>query len=232
MKALVSRSIQAVKARVLGADAATSFSQEGEDRVLYRMFQSRLARPGFYVDVGAHHPTRFSNTYLFYRMGWRGLNLDAMPGSMDAFARVRPRDVNLEIAVAEKAGVLTYHSFNEPALNTFSAPLAEEYLKVPGVTRLATKEIACRPLAEVLRERVPAGTKIDFLTVDVEGLDLEVLRSNDWSRFRPEIVLVEALETPDLSAVAGSETARFLADLGYAAVSKTVNTVFFRDRKG
>jgi len=98
MKALLTRSLQAVKARVsarvIGADAAVSFAQEGEDRVLYRMFQGRFGRPGFYVDVGAHHPTRFSNTYLFYRMGWRGINLDAMPGSMAAFARARPRDIN------------------------------------------------------------------------------------------------------------------------------------------
>jgi len=100
------------------------------------------------------------------------------------------------------------------------------------VSRLATKEIACRRLGDVLRDRVPAGTRIDFLTIDVEGLDLEVLRSNDWERFRPELVLVEALETPDLAAISASETANLLASHDYVPVAKTVNTVFFRDRRG
>ena len=57
-----------------------SFSQEGEDLVLARIFEGK--KNGFYVDIGAHHPTRFSNTHYFYRRGWSGINIDAMPGSM------------------------------------------------------------------------------------------------------------------------------------------------------
>jgi FkbM family methyltransferase len=163
-------------------------------------------------------------------MGWRGINLDAMPGSMDAFARKRPRDINLEVAIAEAEGVLTYHAFSEPALNTFSAPLAETYRAIPGVRLLRTTEIACRRLATVLDEALPPGTPIDLLSVDVEGLDLEVLRSNDWSRFRPDVVLVESLDAPDLAGLAGDATARFLSERGYAPIAKTVNTLFFRDR--
>jgi hypothetical protein len=60
-----------------------SYSQEGEDMVLYRTFET--VKEGFYVDVGAHHPDRFSNTYKFYKQGWRGINIDAMPGGMDPF---------------------------------------------------------------------------------------------------------------------------------------------------
>src|SRR5690242_3324544 len=67
--------------------AVKSYSQEGEDRILHSIFET--VADGFYVDIGAHHPKRFSNTYLFYQRGWRGINVDAMPGSMVRFKRVR-----------------------------------------------------------------------------------------------------------------------------------------------
>ncbi|MFT7246563.1 MAG: hypothetical protein ACI82A_003940, partial [Candidatus Azotimanducaceae bacterium] len=70
-----------------------SWSQEGEDQILRRIFEQQST--GFYVDVGAHHPKRFSNTFLFYKLGWQGINIDAMPGSMALFNRERSRDLNL-----------------------------------------------------------------------------------------------------------------------------------------
>ena len=80
-----------------------SFAQEGEDRVLFsllfKLHGGKHIDNGFYVDVGAHHPYYLSNTYIFYRQGWRGLNIDAMPGSMALFEKNRPRDINLESGV-------------------------------------------------------------------------------------------------------------------------------------
>jgi len=73
--------------------ALKSYSQEGEDMILRRLFEKQLT--GFYVDVGAHHPKRFSNTYFFYKQGWHGINIDAMPGSMKLFEKIRPRDILL-----------------------------------------------------------------------------------------------------------------------------------------
>src|SRR6186713_1276577 len=70
-----------------------SYSQEGEDLILKRFFSEKSG--GFYVDVGAHHPKRFSNTYMFYKEGWSGINIDAMPGSMKLFNKVRSKDINL-----------------------------------------------------------------------------------------------------------------------------------------
>lgn len=80
--------------RVLDAvcsQSIASYSQEGEDVVLRRLFDSQPS--GFYVDIGAHHPVRLSNRYYFYRCGWRGLSVDAAPGSMEMFRRLRPRDI-------------------------------------------------------------------------------------------------------------------------------------------
>lgn len=79
-----------------------SYALQGEDLILREFFE--YAKNGFYVDVGAHHPFRFSNTYLFYQSGWRGINIDAMPGSMKLFNRFRPKDINIECGVAFNGG--------------------------------------------------------------------------------------------------------------------------------
>ena len=101
-----------------------SYSQEGEDMILNKIFEFK--KNGFYIDIGAHHPKRFSNTYFFYKKGWMGINVDAKPGSMYLFNKIRPRDINLEIGLNNEKSVLKYYSFNEPALNTFDKELADE----------------------------------------------------------------------------------------------------------
>jgi FkbM family methyltransferase len=215
-----------------GSEINWSYSQEGED-VLIDRFLGKPAR-GFYVDIGAHHPRRFSNTYRFYLRGWYGINVDAMPGSMQPFRKLRPRDINLEVGVAEQPGTLTYYMFDEPALNGFSADLAEQRLAQAPAGRspyrlIGTKSIQCTPLNELL-DRYADGIQIDFLTIDVEGLDLDVLRSNDWQKHRPTLVLAECIDVRDaLIKVHDSPTTTFMSECGYRAVAKTFNTVFFRD---
>lgn len=134
---------------------------------------------GSFVDVGAHHPTRFSNTYLFYLRGWRGINIDPLPGSRAEFERIRPNDINLELAVGDSPTPLVYHLFNEPALNGFDAKLSKSRDGLRGYRIVRKIEVPVRPLQSILAEYLPVGRDIDFLTVDVEGLDLSVLRSND-----------------------------------------------------
>lgn len=203
------------------------WSQEGEDIVLLRLFQRQPS--GFYVDVGAHDPRRFSNTYALYRRGWRGINIDARPGSKALFDRARPRDINLEVGVAKTPGMLEYHSFSEPALNGFDPVLsARREDNFPGVRRLGRQQVPVKPLADILDEHAPDAV-IDFLTVDVEGLDLDVLASNDWARYRPRFVLAEVLGS-SLQAILDQDVGRFMAEQGYEVFAKQVNTVFFRDR--
>lgn len=208
-----------------------SWSQEGEDRLLssllFKINGGVHKRHGFYIDVGAHHPYRYSNTWLFYQRGWSGINIDPLPGVMNYFDAVRPRDINLELGIARESGILRYHSFDEPAFNTFDPALA---LARDGVcaTLKNIREISVKPLSQVLDQHLIGKPEIDFLTIDVEGLDLEVLMSNDWGGYRPGVILIEIIGS-DLNEIRNSETAIYLFQLGYELVAKTVNTSFFVD---
>lgn len=203
-----------------------SWSQEGEDMVLRRVFEGK--KSGFYVDVGAHHPKRFSNTFLFYKRGWRGINIDPMPGSMRLFQKWRPRDTNLELGIAETEGSLNYYVFNEPALNGFVESLSIERDKSASTYRIEkTINIGVLPLAAVFSSHLPENQKIDFLTIDVEGLDFQVIKSNDWSKYRPSFVLVEILKS-NLDALSDDPISIFMRKIGYEIYAKQMNTVFFR----
>ena len=202
-----------------------SWSQEGEDMLLRRIFGKKI---GFYVDVGAHHPLRFSNTHFFYRKGWRGINIDAMPGSMQAFKKLRPRDINLELGVSNHNINLDYYIFNDTALNSFSVKnferiiLSENNYHLKKVIKIKTKKLS-EILDEYLKDR-----KIDFLNLDVEGLDLDVLQSNDWAQYRPTFILVEA-QSSSLHNIDQNKIVQFMKQSGYNIYAKQVNTVFFKD---
>ena len=210
-----------------------SYSQDGEDMVL-RALLEHLPKNyrGFFIDVGAHHPVRFSNTYHFYRKGWRGINIDATPGSMRPFGWLRRRDINLELGIGAEKGSLTFYCFDEPALNTLSEEVALE--RAAGGRYKITKkvEVPVLPLREVLNQHLPNGTKIDFLSVDVEGMDEMVLRSNDWQIFRPAFVLAEDTQfdsnedKPQKSGVYA-----FLVEQDYKMVAKTPRTLIFKDSR-
>jgi hypothetical protein len=203
-----------------------TWSQEGEDQVLQRLFESKPN--GFYVDIGAHHPKRFSNTYLFYKRGWKGLNVDAMPGSMDAFNRYRPRDINVEIGVGLTASELDYYIFNEPALNGFSKELSD-MRNDPNLGYEVNKivKVQVLPLSTILDQYLPLGQEIDFMTIDVEGLDFEVLSSNNWTKHRPTFVLAEVLRS-NIDEIHNSNIGRLMREAGYDLYAKCVNTIFFK----
>lgn len=195
-----------------------SFSQEGEDRILQRLFEIVPPQSRFYVDVGAHHPFRFSNTYLFYSLGWRGINVDGTPGSMAAFDRLRPRDINVERVVTDRPEPVFLDLYNEPALNSVHA---ERAAQLPKDVFHVVERVRLHPrrLDDILTDHLPPNTTLDFLSVDVEGEDLAVLRSNDWARFRPSFVVVEDQEFRYDSAT-DSPIAAFLKSRNYRMRSK------------
>ena len=205
-----------------------SYSQEGEDLILKRLFDGQ--QKGLYVDVGAHHPKRFSNTYLFYKMGWRGINIDAMPGSMEKFKEVRPEDINIEAAISDKDELLTYYIFNESALNTFSKNEAEQKAGKGNYRVIDEIKINTIPLYQVLNKHLDSNKQIDFLNIDVEGYDFKVLDSIDWTVYKPSVVLIEVLNI-DLENLIDSKVYKFLRERAYKMIAKTFNTLIFIKEK-
>lgn len=218
--------IISLRERLFDTHRLYSYSQEGEDMILRRVFEA--FDTGFYVDVGAHHPRRFSNTYFFYKKGWRGINIDAMPGSMALFNKIRPRDINIEQPISDQKTSLTYYGFNEPALNGFSAKLTENRDGKNGYFVTFEKEMETKTLDSVLDAFLPRGIKeIDFLSIDVEGYDFRVLKSIDLVKYKPKLILIEVLDSK-YNGLLNSEITHYLESRCYDIYAKTVNTVIYK----
>lgn len=226
---IVKEKIIAIKNDYFDGYALKSYSQEGEDMVLRRLFEKQQI--GFYVDVGAHHPKRFSNTYFFYKQGWNGINVDAMPNSMKLFNKIRPKDINIEKPISDKKQVLTYYAFNDSALNSFSKELSEERVSKENNHHIIfEKNIETLTLTEILDDNLPINHEIDFLSIDVEGLDFMVLKSNDFKKYKPKVILIEILGS-SLESIENNEISKHLKQFNYSIYAKCVNTVFYIENK-
>jgi FkbM family methyltransferase len=221
----IGNSLTLIKNNCFDGYAIKSYSQEGEDMILRRIFENQPC--GFYVDVGAHHPKRFSNTYYFYKKGWRGINIEAMVGSKKLFNKMRPRDINIEKAVSNTFETLTYYIFNEPALNGFSKDLSQIREEETEYRIIKKIQLQTTTLAAILDKHLPKNQPIDFLSIDVEGLDLKTLLSNNWETYRPSVILVEVLNS-SIEKIQNNEEYSFLKKHGYFIFAKSVNTFIFK----
>jgi len=200
-----------------------SFSHEGEDRVLALIFS--LQEKGFYVDAGACHPERFSNTHLLYLRGWRGINIDAMPGAMDAFKKMCPQDINLAMGIDVENGTRDLHLFEEPAINTFDLKWAERRMAA-GCKRERVVKVEVRTINSILEEYLPRQTQIDLLSMDIEGLDTFVLNTLDFTRYRPKVIVYEAC-CNSVEDVLATKAADLLKAQGYVFKSKLVTSAIW-----
>jgi FkbM family methyltransferase len=200
----------------------SSHSQFGEDMVL--RYLTSDTKEGFYVDVGAHHPVYGSNTYHFYRRGWRGINIDASPGSIELLNRLRPRDVNIEACLSSNEGEnIEYFVFDQAAFNTVSPEMALK-AGAAGARLVATQPMRTTTLARLLERHLPAGVRIDLLNIDVEGLDEEILLSHDWITYPARIV---AFENPcaAMQEIGSLPVVNHLSAFGYAPVARCGLTI-------
>lgn len=201
-----------------------AYSQEGEDVALAKLMHG--IENGHYIDIGCHHPARFSNTYMFYRQGWRGLNIDAKPNIVELFAQYRPEDKTLCMGLGQESGELLFYEFAETALNTFSESLAQERI-AGGWPLKTTRKIAVSSLADALDAHWPQGQSIELMSMDIEGLDEAVLRSNNWQKYRPRFLVLEFLETRDIAQILQTELYAFLKNQGYTWVAQTGRSSIF-----
>jgi FkbM family methyltransferase len=168
-----------------------SYAQNREDVILNGFFPD--VSEGFYIDIGAHHPVKDSVTKLFYDKHWHGINIEPIQRFAVELQKARPRDETLAIGCGAKREVRMLREYVKgEGLSTFSPTIQKHYEAVPSpqTDEYIEQEVEIYPLKDILAER--KISTIHFLKIDVEGLEYEVLMGNDWQKYRPEVICIEA----------------------------------------
>jgi FkbM family methyltransferase len=166
-----------------------SYAQNREDVILARAFSGAT---GFYVDVGAAHPVSHSVTKWFYDRGWSGINIEPLPHFFNLIARARPRDINLNVAASDAAGeCILYEVTASIGTSTVNETLASQIARQG--TPLIQHRIKTRTLTDICEECVGDRT-IDFLKIDAEGHERQVLLGADFKRWRPRVLVIETTD--------------------------------------
>ena len=165
-----------------------SYSMSGDDLVVEKYFKEIVN--GFYVDLGCYHPIKHNNTMLLYQKGWRGINIDINEFSIKLFNFCRPDDLNLNLAVSDKNGEIDfYYQKKISALSTIKKSQSD--LVFQG--KIKKKTISSQTLTQILDDSKYKDKPIDFLDIDIEGADLDALKSLDFCRYSPKLICVEIL---------------------------------------
>ena len=198
-----------------------SYSQCGEDILVNYIFQLRGITHPSYIDIGANHPFLLSNTALFYKNGCRGINIEANPYLINNFIKQRQKDINLNIGIGSEKGKLDFYIMNDPTLSSFSKAECTNYCKTNKYFIKEIKPIEITTINSVLQNHFN-GKFPDFLSIDIEGLDFEVLTSIDYSKDYPKIICVEAAEYSPIGAgKRRTELVDFLVSKGYYEYANT-----------
>ena len=173
-------------------------------------------KQGFFVDVGCYHPFRFSNTYLLYRRGWRGINIDMEQHKINLFHIARKEDVNITAAASDQVQELYLHSQKR---NDLGAHLSSD-------VNISKETVTTKRLDDIIGTTKYKGRKIDLLSVDVEGHELQVLRSLDFSIYSPSVIIVE-LHSNSLSQIIESGIHHYLDSKHYNIRSFTPSNLIY-----
>lgn len=218
-------------------DSQLVYAQSGEDLIMAHIFHKLNIRKPSYLDIGANHARYISNTYYFYLRGSSGICVEPNPALAAELKRMRPRDtvINAGVGTGEQAAA-DFYLFPPGAdgLSTFSREEAEYWGEVgmKGVGKIRYEQVIKMPLLSVnsILEKNAAGVP-DLLSLDVEGLDLEILRSLDFTRFAPKVICVETLlYDKQQKEHKHTEIIDFLTGKGYTLYADThVNSIFVKE---
>lgn len=210
--------------RITNRGTFLSFSQNGEDAVINAIL--RNVKNGVYVDVGAYHPILYSNTYAFYQKGWRGIVIDPNIAMKVLYRVFRRKDIFVYAGVGSKYSKQKYYSFSDGAYNTFNERTSDECKKKKQLTFLGVSQVEMIPLSEIVAKY--GLSRIDFLNIDVEGMDLQVLKSYDWN-IRPRVIAIEDHMFNPTEPMQ-SPVYRFLFEHNYMLSGVTAYTLIFQSK--
>lgn len=201
-----------------------SYASNFEDVLLNRIFHD--VEHGFYIDIGADHPTFSSTTKSFYDRGWNGINIEPSP-NFTLIEKERPRDINLNAVVTDRDGEVDFFCNDDlPATSSVYQALHPEV--AARVSQRSHKRVRSYTLDTLVDEHV--GQKdVHFLKIDAEGSERSIILSTDWARFRPMVIVAEATE-PFTTIRVDQEWAQHLASHGFHEVyNDGINTWFVRE---
>lgn len=168
-----------------------SYSQTWEDLILYHMIWD--IKGGTYLDIWANEPIKLNNTYYFYKKWWRWINIEPNRKLLNEFKRKRPWDINLNIAIWNwDTDKIMFYEFDPHTLSTCDEETAKKYVKM-WHKNVAKYDVEMLTLTQILDKYSPEK-QIDILSIDVEWYDLEILKSNDWSKYHPTYIILETVE--------------------------------------
>ena len=196
-----------------------SYAMDGED-IAIDLF-SKKKNNGFYVDVGAHHPIQRNNTHLLFKKGWQGINIDVNQFSIDLFNFLRPNDLNLQVAVSDKEGEISFfYQKKFSQLNTTDKEIAKENFQ----GKFQEKKVKCQTIQNILDNSKYKNKKIDFLNIDVEGAEMKVLNTLNFKIYDPSLICIEILGYREMQSeqrekeIKNNEIFKFLVNHGYKKV--------------
>ena len=196
-----------------------SYAMDGEDTAI-NVFNKKTEK-GFYVDIGAHHPIQRNNTHLLFKKGWEGINIDVNKFSIDLFNFLRPRDLNLQIAVSDKEGEISFfYQKKFSQLNTTDKEIAKENFQ----GNFQEKKVKCQTIQNILDNSKYKNKKIDFLNIDVEGAEMKVLNTLNFEIYDPSLICIEILGYREMQSeqrekeIKNNEIFKFLVNHGYKKV--------------
>ncbi len=189
-----------------------SYSMFGEDLVISKIFKNK--KKGIYVDVGCYHPIEGSNTYLLFKKGWNGINIDLNKTSIDLFDKARSGDLNLNLAISNKSKKIKYYFRKKiNMLNTINQNFAKNYF----LKGFKTSYIQSQTLNFILK-KFKYSQKIDFLNLDIEGNEINALKSLNFKKYEPKVICVEIHKTSGRnrkSQIENNPLYKFLKKKGY-----------------
>ena len=197
-----------------------SYSMEKEDLEITKRLNK--IKNGFYVDVGGYHPVHRNNTYLLYKKNWRGINIDLSKFSIDLFKFARPEDINLNLAVSKNNKKIKYYTQKKISqLTTIYKDIANKRMQGP----IIEKEIMSNTLTALIGKTKYKNKRIDFLNIDAEGADFEILESLNFDVYRPKLICVEI----DNKQIENSKIFNFLKKQKYTNQWSATFSYIFKD---
>ncbi|MFY0714762.1 FkbM family methyltransferase [Seonamhaeicola sp. NFXS20] len=193
-----------------------SFSKSGDDIQLMKLINNNT--PGVYVDIGCWHPIKASNTYFFHLRKWKGICIDPNPELKLLYQTHRPSDIFVNAGIGNSKTMLKYYMLEESSMNTFSYDFVKKQKQEDKI--INTINVPVYNLKDILDKNLQENDRLDFFDIDVEGLDLEVLKTNDWNIYRPKVIVVES-DIPIKQDVK-SEITQYLEMQNYRLIGKSI----------